>query len=100
MGAVLLAASTNYPHQAFRVGEAAWGLQFHIEADTAMAADWAQGNAAVLEQLGTSADEVVAALGAIMDDLFEVWQPFATRFAALARGELAGPTRQLRLLGQ
>ncbi len=26
-----LAASDRYPNQAFRVGEAAWGLQFHLE---------------------------------------------------------------------
>ena len=37
----LLAASTRYPHQAFRVGDRAWGLQFHIECTPAMVADWA-----------------------------------------------------------
>ena len=30
-GAAHLAASDRYPNQAFRVGEAAWGLQFHLE---------------------------------------------------------------------
>ena len=38
---VLLAASTNYPHQAFRIGERAWGPQFHIECDVDMIAAWA-----------------------------------------------------------
>ena len=38
--AVLLAASPRYPHQAFRVGPVAWGLQFHIEPDAAMVAGW------------------------------------------------------------
>ena len=42
-GAVLLAASTRYPHQAFRLGDSAWGLQFHIECDPAMIADWTKG---------------------------------------------------------
>jgi len=32
VGGVLLAASGACPHQAFRVGEAAWGVQFHPEA--------------------------------------------------------------------
>ncbi|GGJ92111.1 hypothetical protein GCM10011583_24450 [Streptomyces camponoticapitis] len=32
-GAVLLASCDRYPVQAFRVGAAAWGLQFHLEAD-------------------------------------------------------------------
>ncbi|MCC7078443.1 MAG: type 1 glutamine amidotransferase [Acidimicrobiia bacterium] len=30
-GAVLLASSGLYPNQAFRLGENAWGLQFHVE---------------------------------------------------------------------
>ena len=32
-GAVLLASSTSYEHQAFRLGPCAWGLQFHLEVD-------------------------------------------------------------------
>ncbi|MEV8405343.1 methyltransferase domain-containing protein [Streptomyces niveus] len=32
-GAVLLASCDRYPVQAFRIGGAAWGLQFHLEAD-------------------------------------------------------------------
>lgn len=31
----LLASSGRYPHQAFRLGPRAWGLQFHIEVDAA-----------------------------------------------------------------
>jgi GMP synthase-like glutamine amidotransferase len=30
---VRLAASERYPQQAFRIGEQAWGLQFHVEVD-------------------------------------------------------------------
>lgn len=30
-GAVLLAGTDRYPHQAFRVGRAGYGLQFHVE---------------------------------------------------------------------
>ncbi|MBX6356729.1 MAG: type 1 glutamine amidotransferase [Micromonosporaceae bacterium] len=97
-GAVLLAASTRYPHQAFRIGERAWGLQFHIECDTAMVADWARSDAQTLADLGRDPDDVVAAADAVMVDMEEVWQPFAARFAALAQGKLAG-TRSLPLLG-
>ena len=49
---MLLAASTRYPHQAFRLGDRAWGLQFHIECDTAMIADWADGLRRLLAELG------------------------------------------------
>ena len=34
-GAVHLASSSAYPNQAFRLGPAAWGLQFHLEVDQA-----------------------------------------------------------------
>lgn len=107
LGAVLLAASTNYAHQAFRVGDSAWGVQFHPECDTEMVAEWAATSAEVLAQLDTTAERVVAGVAAVMDDLFEVWQPLAARFAALAKGELArpaptpsGPGRELPLLGR
>jgi GMP synthase-like glutamine amidotransferase len=39
-GAILLAGSTRYPNQAFRVGELAYGLQFHLEASEQMASEW------------------------------------------------------------
>src|SRR4051794_7382663 len=39
-GAELLASSDLYQVQAFRLGEVAWGLQFHIEATEAMVRDW------------------------------------------------------------
>jgi GMP synthase-like glutamine amidotransferase len=90
-GAVLLAASTDYLNQAFRVGECAWGLQFHIECDTAMIADWVSTSGPLLAELGIAPDAVVDGVDAVMDDLAEVWQPFAERFAALARGELPRP---------
>jgi len=40
-GSVHLAGSAQYPHQAFRVGDTAYGLQFHVELDRALARDWA-----------------------------------------------------------
>ncbi len=102
-GATLLAASTTYPHQAFRLGTKAWGLQFHIECDTAMIADWVAGSGPLLAALGYDPEVVVDACDAVMDDLEEVWQPFAYRFAQVARGELAGAepaVRRLPMLGE
>jgi GMP synthase-like glutamine amidotransferase len=39
-GATVLAASPACPVQALRVGECAWGLQFHVEADRAAVGGW------------------------------------------------------------
>ena len=45
-GAELLASSAAYRVQAFRVGEVAWGLQFHVEAGADMVRDWARSDSA------------------------------------------------------
>jgi GMP synthase-like glutamine amidotransferase len=107
IGAVLLAASSRYRHQAFRLGDRAWGLQFHIECDVEMIEQWARSDTAVLDELGYDGDAVLAATAGILADVEEVWQPFAARFAALALGTLPdadmpvpGPVRTLPLLGQ
>jgi GMP synthase-like glutamine amidotransferase len=102
-GAVLLAASTQYPHQAFRLGSRAWGVQFHPECDTAMVADWVAGSGELLAELGYDPEVVVDACDAVMPDLLEVWQPFAYRFAQVALGELAPArpsVRELPMLGE
>ncbi|MFI7023659.1 type 1 glutamine amidotransferase [Micromonospora sp. NPDC049900] len=99
-GATLLAASTRFPHQAFRLGDRAWGLQFHIECDAEMIAEWAT-DSAVLAELDYDPELVVAACAEVLADVEDVWQPFAARFAALALGELddSGSRRSLPLLG-
>ncbi len=104
--AVLLAASARYPHQAFRLGDRAWGLQFHIECDAAMIAVWVRADDGALDELGYDGAAVVAAVQQVLADVEEVWQPFAARFAALALGTLpdadvpaAGGRSTLPLLG-
>jgi GMP synthase-like glutamine amidotransferase len=104
--AVLLAASSRYPHQAFRLGDRAWGVQFHLECDVPMVQRWAADDRATLDELGYDQEAVVYAIAEVLADVEEVWQPFAARFAALALGSLpaadipiapTGPT--LPLLG-
>jgi GMP synthase-like glutamine amidotransferase len=41
-GAVLLASSPLYPNQAFRWGERAYAVQFHIEVSAGMAREWGE----------------------------------------------------------
>lgn len=98
-GAVLLASSTDHPHQAFSVGGRAWGLQYHIECDLNMIAHWVSTNGPMLDRLDLTAEGVLAGAAAVLDHMAEIWQPFAHRFAATARGELA-VGRPLPMLGQ
>lgn len=42
-GATVLARSARCPHQAFRYGKHAYGIQFHPEVDEFMVADWSAG---------------------------------------------------------
>lgn len=83
-GAVLLANSVRYPHQAFRVGACAWGLQFHIETTPALVAVWAEQDSAGLTRAGLDKDQVVAGAAAEEHaEIAEVWAAFAARFAAV-----------------
>jgi GMP synthase-like glutamine amidotransferase len=81
--AVLLLSAMGYPHQAFRVGAAAWGLQFHIEPTAEHVRKWARA----------AGVPVTARLGPMLDDADEtmgfVWQEFAHRFVAFAADRAA-----------
>lgn len=83
-GAVLLASSPMYAHQAFRIGERAWGLQFHIETTPEQVTEWAEQTRVRLSALGVDVDRALAQAVARHPDLEEVWRPVAQRFAALA----------------
>jgi GMP synthase-like glutamine amidotransferase len=41
-GAVLLATSPDYPNQAFRCKEKAYGVQFHLEVTAGLVKQWSQ----------------------------------------------------------
>ena len=92
-GGQLLVSSSAYPNQAFRIGDVAWGVQFHLEV-TAEAVDgflhaFAPDTAAVpggAEAIGAATPGALAALAAARDLV-------CTRFAGLvaarvSRGDL------------
>jgi GMP synthase (glutamine-hydrolysing) len=54
-GAVPLAASALTPLQAFRKGERAWGIQFHLETDEQVLEAMLSGGAAELHEAGVDA---------------------------------------------
>jgi len=49
-GAVHLASSPQFPHQAFRLGRNVYGIQFHVEVEAPMIDLWQQANGAYLAQ--------------------------------------------------
>lgn len=75
-GAVLLASSPHTRVQAFRVGESAWGIQGHPEAEAEMVATWAR-------EIGVDAADVLPGVRAL--DAMGTWRPVLIRFAALVR---------------
>lgn len=93
----LLAASTLYPHQAFRVGRAVYGLQFHIETTTELVESWAANSPATAEfaRPGELAHDRLVQAHA---DLEETWRPFAAQFVKLVTGELAPAGTPLPLI--
>ncbi|MEX2289122.1 MAG: type 1 glutamine amidotransferase [Mycobacteriales bacterium] len=85
-GAVHLASSPRYAHQAFRIGARAWGLQFHIETPPEMIRHWAVEYDRGVRELGL---DPVALAERVVEELPEVeacWRPVVERFAALAAG--------------
>jgi GMP synthase-like glutamine amidotransferase len=85
-GATLLMAGTRYENQAFRVGERAWGLQFHVEALPEMVVAWVEAQRPALQQDGVDVDRLRDATLASLDEVAEVWGEVLRRFARLAQG--------------
>ncbi|WP_203432963.1 type 1 glutamine amidotransferase [Jiangella asiatica] len=80
--AVWLGSSPMYPHQAFRVGAAAWGVQFHPEVSLPTFTGWARelpdvDVAAVTAELEARDPEVAAAGRALAERFAQVAQSFA-----------------------
>lgn len=83
-GAVLLASSPKYPNQAFRVGTAAYGLQFHIETTPDIVRRWADRDTDRLGGFGVERERLLARLEEAHADVEDVWRPFTVRFVELA----------------
>ncbi|WP_446666054.1 type 1 glutamine amidotransferase [Flexivirga sp. B27] len=85
-GAVLLATGSTYPHQAFRAGRRAWGVQFHPEAEPATYAGWAadfhSDDAEERDRVARGVDELAAADASVR----QTAALLARRFAALLTG--------------
>lgn len=89
-GAVPLASSPAYAHQAFRLGSAAWAVQGHPEVTPAIAAQWAREDSPLLREAGRSPDALLAELTEASEELSRTWRPVAEAFAAVVSRRGAG----------
>jgi GMP synthase-like glutamine amidotransferase len=78
-GAVPLMTGPLYPNQAFRLGETAWGVQFHPEATPGIFESWTAGSGL------PDARELEARVRAAEDKLVATWRPMAESFTAVVR---------------
>lgn len=90
-GAVNLASSPAYPHQAFRLGARAWGVQGHPEVTPQIAAEWAREDSPLLVAAGRAPADLVAELTAATDELVATWAPVAAAFAAVVHDQAGHP---------
>jgi GMP synthase-like glutamine amidotransferase len=96
--AVLLASNAAYPNQAFRIGAAAWGLQFHLEV-TAQAVDgFLDAFAEDARRAPGGADAIRSATPAALSALRASRDLIFSRFGALvaAGGHRVEPAESLR----
>jgi len=70
--ALWLARSELYAHQAFRVGEHAYGLQFHLEVDRDLASAWHEHLPAGVTPSGTSLTQVQVAGERALESFFDL----------------------------
>lgn len=91
-GAELLASSDACANQAFRVGPAAWGVQFHPEALGRTAEAWVEEDEDSLSELGLAGDAVIRGVRDAESELSAVWSGLAHRFARLAASGSSVPS--------
>lgn len=81
--AELLASSPKYENQAFRVGECAYGFQFHIETTTDTVLNWAERLPAAAETVRPGQLDVDH-LDEFHADMEETWKPVVAEFVRIA----------------
>jgi GMP synthase (glutamine-hydrolysing) len=85
--ATLLATGDHVKTQAFRYGEVAWGLQFHVEVDRAEIDMWLEvAGATEVEAWGKTTDQIVHETDRFIESHEERGREVFRRFARLARG--------------
>jgi GMP synthase-like glutamine amidotransferase len=86
-GGVHLASSPVYEQQAFRLGDRAWGIQFHLEVDEAAVAAFLTAFGEETSAAGTSPDALRAVTHSALANLVPYRDQVLARFASLVAGD-------------
>jgi GMP synthase-like glutamine amidotransferase len=86
-GAVPLASSASYAQQAFRVGDRAWGLQFHVEVDQIAVDAFVEAFGDDAVAAGTTPEAIRAATPGALAALAPYRRAMLARFAALVAAD-------------
>ncbi|MFJ5831574.1 type 1 glutamine amidotransferase [Streptomyces sp. NPDC093089] len=84
-GAVPLLGGDDCPVQAFRVGSAGWGVQFHPEVGAETVAEWAAGDGEDVRAAGGSPEAAVDSVRRAEPVLRAVWGAVAEAWGAVVR---------------
>ncbi|MCX5388677.1 type 1 glutamine amidotransferase [Streptomyces sp. NBC_00094] len=84
-GAVPLLTGDDCPYQAFRVGSAGWGLQFHPEVGAGTVARWAEADHAQVRAEGVDPEAVVTSVREAEAELRTVWGAVSEAWGAVVR---------------
>ena len=89
-GAQHLISSTTYPNQAFRIGDFAWGVQFHLEVTTEAVDGFLHAFAADTESVVGGAEAIRSATPAALNALAPARDLGCSRFAGLVKARVTG----------
>ena len=93
-GAVLLASGDIYQHQAFRLGDVAWAVQYHPEVTADDFEDWMREDAEAVAAVGKDAEDVAREVHAADAELDELARAHAEAFLrVVARARQDDPVR-------
>lgn len=89
-GATLLASSSQYENQAFRVGSRTYGLQFHLEVDEEMVREWVGKDLEGENGLISDSDGILEGIRSDLDRVRFGGSLFIGRFLDLVAGRGSG----------
>jgi GMP synthase (glutamine-hydrolysing) len=92
-GAVLLGTGSPYPHQVFRLGTTAWGVQYHPEVTARHFAGWMREDADAVAAVGLDPVEVARSVDDADAELDELAAAHAAAFLGVVSGSSVGARR-------